>query len=88
MPHSNHIDPCSCPQGAGNRDAGRFRNGAESCRMTESATKEAQKARVGKVLPRAAREGVQAMQLKLFIETSVLQKRGKTQIQSGGQRGL
>ena len=30
-----------------------------------------------KVLPRAAREGVQAMQLKLFIETSVLQKRGK-----------
>lgn len=61
----------------------------ESCRMTESGSRETQEADVGKeVLPRAAREGVQAMQLKLFIETPVLQKRGKTQIQSSGQRGL
>lgn len=42
-----------------------------------------------KVLPRVVAETrVQAMQLKLFIEISVLQKHEKTQIQSGGQRGL
>lgn len=61
-----------------------------SCKRMGSGNRGAQKAGMGKkVLPRVVAETrVQAMQLKLFIEISVLQKHEKTQIQSGGQRGL